>query len=181
MKRVFGVIDDGTHSSSVGRDDSSASPAWRPFCSCGWSGIAIISPAEIGDLQEVFQKFAEEHGIGSILPADSIFGSENDALIQVLKHLDYDAEDDERFVIAELDSAVESLKRYDEGLNGTQAIYDLTSDFPRIVEAIADQKHRSFVWKTTDSPFLRENAADIELALRHYLIKLWESQLAATK
>lgn len=180
LKRSWGVLlDTEKHSPSMGRDDSSASTAWRPFCTCGWTGIAIISPVEIGDLQEVFQKFAEEHGVDSILPSDAIFGGENEALVQVLRHIGYSPEEDERVVIAELDSAVYALKTYDEKLSGTQDLYDLTSDFPRIVESVADQKHRSFVWKTTEAPILRENATEIEVALRQYLINVWESQQKA--
>ena len=177
MKCVFGVVlDTNEHSPSIGRDDSSASPAWRPFCSCGWSGIAIISPVEIGDLQEVFQKFAKEHGIGSILPADSVFGDENDALIQILQHIEYNPEDDERTAIGELDAAVQALKNYDEKLSGSHGLYDLTSEFPRIVDTVADQKRRSFVWRTVTIPTRRQNAAKIELQLRQYLINIWESQ-----
>lgn len=177
VKRSWGVLlDTEKHSPSMGRDDTSASTAWRPFCSCGWSGVAIFSPVEIEDLQEVFQKFAEEHGVESILPADSIFGSENDALIQVLRHIGYDPEDDERVVAAELDAAVLALKNYDEKLSGAQGLYDLTSDFPRIVESVADQKHRSFVSRNVAVPRFRENAVEIELLLRQHLIKLWESK-----
>jgi hypothetical protein len=170
------LLDTEKHSPSIGRDDSSTSTAWRPFCSCGWSGIAILSPVEIRDLQEVFQKFAEENGIDSILPADSVFGDENDALIQVLDHIGYDPEEDESISMAELDAAVHALKNYDEKLNGAQGLYDLTSDFPRIVEAVADQKHRSFVYRNVATPTLRENAAEAELFLRQHLIKLWESK-----
>lgn len=177
MKHIFGVmLDTNEHSPSIGRDDSSGSPAWRPFCSCGWSGIAIISRVEIADLQEVFQKFAEEHGVSSILPADSIFGDENDALVQLLQHIGYDSEDDERAAIGELDDAVQALKNYDEKLSGPHRLYDLTSEFPRIVDAVADQKRRSFVWRTVATPTRRQNAAGIELELRQYLINVWESQ-----
>jgi hypothetical protein len=179
VKRSYGVIDDGQHSPSIGRDDSSVSSAWRPFCSCGWSGIAIISPIEIEDFQEVFQKFAKEHGADSVLPADAIFGNENDALIQVLQHIWYDSEDDERFTVGELDAAVVALKNYNVRSDGTQGLYDLTSEFPRIIEAVADQKHRAFVWSTVASPTLRENAAEVELALRQHLVDVWESQKRA--
>lgn len=174
MKRSYGVVPDGKHSPSVGRDDSSESPAWRPFCSCGWSGIAIISPVEIGDLQEVFQKFAEENGIGSILPSDSIFGVENDALIQVLQHIGYDPEEDERAVIGDLDFVVRSLKNYASA--DAEDLYDLVSELPRVGEAVADQKLRSFAWRTTEAPCPRANAAEVELLLRQYLISAWESQ-----
>lgn len=176
MKRTFGVTDDGQHSPSVGRDDSAASLAWRPSCSCGWLGITVIAPIEIGDLQEVFQQFAEENGIDSILPSDAIFGGENEALTQVLHHIGYDPENDEVAVTSELNAAVDALKTYDEAKDGLQAVYDLTSDFPRIVEAVADQKHRAFVWTTVKNPTLRENAAEIELQLRQHLISAWESK-----
>lgn len=168
------LLDTEKHSPSVGRDDSSTSTSWRPFCTCGWSGIAIFSPVEIEDLQEVFQKFAEEHGIASILPADAIFGNENDALVQVLRHVGYDPDTDERIALDELNAAVEALKNYDEKLNGVQSLYDLTSDFPRIVESFADQKHRAFVSRNVEVPKFRERAVEIELLLRQYLIKLWE-------
>lgn len=177
VKRSWGVLLDAEkHSPSIGRDDSSTSTAWRPFCICGWTGIAIISPVEIGDLQEIFRKFAEKHGVDSVLPSDSIFGSENDALIQVLRHVDYNPEEDERVALAELNVAVDALKSYDEKLTGTQELNDLTADFPRIVEEIADQKHRSFVWSNIAEPKLREQSVETELLLRKHVIKLWEDQ-----
>lgn len=177
LKRSWGVLlDTEKHSPSMGRDDSSAATAWRPFCTCGWTGIAIISPVEIEDLQEGFQKFAEEHGVDSILPSDAIFGGENDALVQVLRHIGYSPEDDERVTIAELDAAVYALKTYDEKLSGERDLYDLTSDFPRIIESVADQKHRSFVSRNVAAPKFREKAVEIELLLRQNLIKLWESK-----
>lgn len=176
VKRSFGVIDNGQHSPSVGRDDSSGPAVWRPSCSCGWLGIAVITPVEIVDLQEVFQQFAKEHGIDSILPADSIFGSENDSLIQILQHVGYDPEADEQTVTIAFNKAVGALKNYDEESDGLQAIYDLTSDFPMIVEAVADQKHRAFVWRTVKAPTLRENATEIELKLRQHLVSAWESK-----
>lgn len=176
MKRTYGVISDGKHSPSVGRDDSAASLAWRPSCSCGWLGIAVIAPIEISDLQEVFQQFAEKNGIDSILPSDAVFGGENESLIQILHHIGYDPEEDELTVTRELNTAVDALKTYDEAKDGLQAIYDLTSDIPRIVEAVADQKHRAFVWMAVSNPTLRENAAEIELQLRQHLISAWESK-----
>lgn len=177
VKRSWGVLlDTEKHSPSIGRDDSSAATAWRPFCTCGWTGIAIISPVEIEDLQAVFQKFAEEHGIDSILPSDAIFGNENDALVQVLRHIGYDPEEDERVVLEALNVAVDALKNYDEKLSGTQELYDLTADFPRIVESVADQKHRLFVSQNVAEPKLREGAIETELLLRQHLIKLWEDQ-----
>lgn len=176
MKRSFGVIDDGQHSPSVGRDDSSASPAWRPFCSCGWTGISIISSVQIEDLQEVFQKFATEHGIESVLPADAVFGDENSALIQVLQHVNYDPTEDERAVTYDLDLIVAALKNYDALTADTQELYDLVSELPRAGEAVADQKLRTSVWSTTSVPVLRENASENELVLRKYLIQIWETQ-----
>lgn len=181
VKRSWGVLlDTEKHSPSIGRDDSSTSTAWRPFCTCGWSGVAIVSPIEIDNLQEIFRKFAEKHGIDSVLPSDAIFGSENDALVQVLHHIGYSSEEDEKVTIAELDAAVYALKNYDEKLSGAQDLYDLTSDFPRIIEAVADQKHRSFVSQNVPNPKLRENAVEIELLLRQHLIKLWESHREST-
>lgn len=181
-KLSWGVLlDTEKHSPSMGRDDTSVNSSWRPFCTCGWSGIAIFSPVEIEDLQEVFQFFAEEHGIESVLPADAIFGSENDALVQVLRHIGYSPEEDERVVQCELTAAVEALKNYDEKINGTQELYDLTSEFPRIVEAVADQKHRSFVSRNVEMPQFREKAIEIELLLRQHLIKLWESKRQTSK
>jgi hypothetical protein len=140
----------------------------------------IFTPFEIEDLQETLQKFAKDHGTDAVLPADAIFGDENDALIQILKHLNYDPAEDRRIAESKLDSAVSVLKNYDEGSSGAHGLYDLADSFPRIVEAVADQKHRSFVWETIKPPTLREKAVAIELSLRQHLINHWESrQIAA--
>jgi hypothetical protein len=177
VERSYGVlVDPVEHSPSLGQDDSLEATAWRPFCSCGWTGIVIISTLDITDLQEDFQKYAEKHGIDSILPSNSIFGDSKDALVQVLNHLEYDPKDDESNSHSELDNAVSALKNYDEGTDGLNGLYDLADDFPRIVERMAEQKHRNFVWENVQQPILRKNADKIETELKQYLISAYEKR-----
>lgn len=181
VERSYGVlVDPAQHLPSLGQNNALEATAWHPFCSCGWTGIVIISSIEIQDLQEDFQKFAWKHGIDSILPANSVFGDSKDALIQVLNHLDYDPKDDESNSHSELDNAVTALKNYDEGTNGFNGLYDLADDFPRIVERMAEQKHRNFVWENVQQPILRKNADKIETELKQYLISAYEKRKKAS-
>lgn len=180
MKRNFGVAAQDSHIPSLGREESSTTGSWRPFCSCGWSGIAIFELFDANALNSVFKNFSDEHGLSSILPADAIFGNENDALVQVLNHLDYNPRDDEKYATEAFDSEVESVKNFSEDLRSSQDRYEVTFFLTQLAEDLIDQKHRAAVWESTPIPELRSDGKEMELRLRKTLIESWEHKESRT-
>lgn len=103
-------------------------PQYYPSCSCGWTGISIDTYPEESLNRNIknhpqVQQLLEKYNLAKIVrkPKEAL-GTENDAIVQVLHHIDYDPIKDKKYHTNVLKKVLEKFNNNIDSHNYSQTL-----------------------------------------------------------
>lgn len=151
------------HKPAIKEDTGWGEPTiYYPQCSCGWYGVTIDSmPAEyVYTLlyeNSQLKKLVDKYGSNQIYRQPKVaLGVENDAILQILKHINYSPESDAEYVNKSLNNI---LQKYNKSIaeNDFKLALGFTESIQKIVSEMMNMTIRAEIFNNYHS-----NVADFD-------------------
>jgi len=123
---------------------------YHPSCSCGWKGIVIDSmPVEYTSTfikeHPLLKPLIEKYGLQKVLRTpQSSHGNEDDAIIQILKHIDYDPKSDRNYFHQKVNNKVKEYTSNIDSEDFSQALFN-ANEIKDLTEEMINMKHRVYL------------------------------------